>query len=195
MFGMKSTKIYCWYMLYRMYLFFNYVSFFLQYRYFLNTCGKGSYALKSDIINPGYIDFGRNVKIKRGGRIECIQEYAGILYNPSLVFNDDISIEQNFHVTCTNNIEIGRGCMISYNVGIQDSDHSFESVETDYKQQKLAVQSVKIGENCFIGAGSIILAGTELGANCVVGANSVVRGVFPRNCIIAGNPGKLVRRI
>lgn len=182
-------------MLFKMHLYFNYVLFILQYRYYLKSCGKGSYALNSDIINPRYINFGRNVKIKRGARIECIQEYAGIFYNPSLKFYDDISIEQNFHVTCTNNIEIGRGCMISYNVGIQDSDHSFESAGLDYKLQELEVQSVRIGENCFIGAGSVILAGTELGANCVVGANSIVRGVFPRNSMIAGNPGKLIKRI
>ena len=42
---------------------------------------------------------------------------------------------------------------------------------------------------------SIILKGTVLGKNVVVGAGSVVHGIFPDNCIIAGNPAKVIKFI
>lgn len=41
----------------------------------------------------------------------------------------------------------------------------------------------------------IILKGTKIGNNVVVGAGSVVNGSFPDNCIIAGNPAKIVKQI
>lgn len=50
-----------------------------------------------------------------------------------------------------------------------------------------------IGKNCFIGCNSIILKGTVLGDGCVVGAGAVVCGKFEDNCVIAGNPAKVIR--
>ena len=51
-----------------------------------------------------------------------------------------------------------------------------------------------IGENCFIGSGAIIQAGTVLGDHCVVRANSVVRGTFQFGSVIVGVPGKIVKK-
>ncbi len=49
-----------------------------------------------------------------------------------------------------------------------------------------------IGNNVFIGEGCIILLNTIIGDNCIVGAGSVVRGRFPDNSIIMGNPAKVI---
>ncbi len=54
---------------------------------------------------------------------------------------------------------------------------------------------VHIGKNCFLGCNSIILKGTVLGDGCVVGAGAVVAGKFENNCIIAGNPAKVIKRL
>jgi acetyltransferase-like isoleucine patch superfamily enzyme len=51
----------------------------------------------------------------------------------------------------------------------------------------------RIGQNCFIGARSIILPGVEIGDNCVVGTGSVVTKNVPANCIVAGNPARIIR--
>lgn len=40
---------------------------------------------------------------------------------------------------------------------------------------------------------SIILKGTVIGNNCVIGAGSVVHGKFEDNCVIAGNPAKVIK--
>lgn len=50
-----------------------------------------------------------------------------------------------------------------------------------------------IGERCFIGANAIILPGVRIGNQCVVGAGSVVTRDVPCNCIVAGNPAKIIR--
>jgi len=54
---------------------------------------------------------------------------------------------------------------------------------------------IKIGNNVFVGTNCIILYGTTIGDNCIVGAGSVVRGQYPENSVIVGNPAKVVTRI
>jgi acetyltransferase-like isoleucine patch superfamily enzyme len=53
---------------------------------------------------------------------------------------------------------------------------------------------IKIGNNVFIGTNSIILLNTTIGNNCIVGAGSVVRGQFPDDSVIIGNPAKVIMR-
>lgn len=52
--------------------------------------------------------------------------------------------------------------------------------------------TIKIGSNVFIGNNCTILPGTTVGDNCIIGAGSVVRGSFPENSVIVGNPSKVV---
>lgn len=59
----------------------------------------------------------------------------------------------------------------------------------------IPAKEIHIGKNCFIGCNSIILKGTVLGSGCVVGAGAVVSGKFEDNCVIAGNPARVIRRL
>lgn len=54
------------------------------------------------------------------------------------------------------------------------------------------VGPIKVGDNCFIGFGATLLYGTQLGDGCIVGAGALVRGTFPPNSVIAGNPAKTI---
>lgn len=49
-----------------------------------------------------------------------------------------------------------------------------------------------IGNNVFIGAGSIILPGARIGNNVIIGAGTVVKGAIPDNSVVVGNPGRVV---
>ena len=51
----------------------------------------------------------------------------------------------------------------------------------------------RVGENCFIGARSLIMPGVTIGDHCIVGAGSVVTKDVPSGCIVAGNPAKILR--
>jgi acetyltransferase-like isoleucine patch superfamily enzyme len=51
---------------------------------------------------------------------------------------------------------------------------------------------INIGNNVFIGINSIVLLNTTIGNNCIIGAGSVVRGTFPDNSVIVGNPAKVI---
>lgn len=53
---------------------------------------------------------------------------------------------------------------------------------------------IKIGNNVFIGINSIILLNTSIGDNCIIGAGSVVRGQFPDDSVIVGNPAQVIMK-
>lgn len=131
--------------------------------------------------------FGRKVRIYPHARIEAFPAAR-------LIIGSDVSIGQNIHIICANEIRIGSKTTISANVYIADVDHTFDNVTEHVMQQPLHISSTYIGENSFIGYGSVILPGTRLGKSCVVGANSVVKGNFPDYCMLAGSPAKIIKR-
>jgi acetyltransferase-like isoleucine patch superfamily enzyme len=53
-------------------------------------------------------------------------------------------------------------------------------------------RDVHIGDNCFIGAHSIILPGVTIGDSCIVAAASVVARDVPAGSLVAGNPARIV---
>lgn len=94
-------------------------------------------------------------------------------------------------------ITIGDHTMIGGNVKILDNDFHPIEAEARIRDDKdmIRAKEIRIGNNCFIGCNSIILKGTVLGDNCVVGAGAVVSGQFEDNCVIAGNPAVVVKKI
>ncbi len=54
------------------------------------------------------------------------------------------------------------------------------------------IAKVTIGNNVFIGAGSIVLPGVKIGDNVIVGAGSVVANDIPSNSVAAGNPCRVM---
>lgn len=52
-----------------------------------------------------------------------------------------------------------------------------------------------IQKNAVVGAGAIILAGLQVGENCLVGAGSVVTEDVPADCVVAGNPAKVIKKV
>lgn len=101
-------------------------------------------------------------------------------------------------------ITIGENTCIGGNCKILDND--FHPIEAEQRNALLRdekggdsdlvpARPIKIGKNCFIGCNSIILKGTQLGDGCVVGAGAVVSGKFEDNCVIAGNPARVIKKL
>lgn len=94
-------------------------------------------------------------------------------------------------------ITIGDNTLIGGNVKILDNDFHPLEVEARNIDNKDMIRSkeVIIGKDCFIGCNSIILKGSKIGDGTVVGAGSVVSGNYPGNCVIAGNPAKVIKEL
>lgn len=135
------------------------------------------------------ITFGKKVRIYPGMRAEISGK------NGKINIGNNVSIGQNFHVVSNEkDLNIGNNVVISGNVFISNCDHSYDNIEESLFNQPLKNKETKIGDNCFIGYGAVILAGTILSNNCIVGANSVVKGIFPSNTVIAGAPARIIKK-
>jgi acetyltransferase-like isoleucine patch superfamily enzyme len=152
----------------------------------------GSFGFPSYIGKPAFLMgirkafLGKKIRIFPGLRLEV---HGG----GHLVIGDNISLGQNFHVTCKSKVVIGQGTVISGNVMMTDIDHQYDNVGVPILEQGHIVKPTHIGKNCFIGFGACIQAGTTLGDHCIVGANSVVRGNFESGSVIAGAPARILK--
>lgn len=87
-------------------------------------------------------------------------------------------------------VSIGNHTTISTNVTLLTHDYSSHLV---IKGSSSLFGRITIGDNCFIGANSIIMYGVTLGNNVIVGSGSVVTKSFMQeNIIIAGNPARVI---
>jgi acetyltransferase-like isoleucine patch superfamily enzyme len=94
-------------------------------------------------------------------------------------------------VSIEDNVFIGHGVMF-----INDSyprataaDGKLQT-EADWKVERTVIKS-----GASVGSGSTILSNITIGENAIVGAGSVVTKDVPPNCIVAGNPAKVLRYI
>lgn len=134
------------------------------------------------------VELGNKVRIYPGLRLETIGE------DSSIIIEDNVAIGQNFHIISKGKLIIKKNTTISGNVFITNIDHDYKEIDKHILEQPYLVKDTIIGENCFIGYGVAIQAGTILGKQCIVGANSVVRGEFPDYCVIVGAPARIVKK-
>ncbi|RCV54410.1 acyltransferase [Marinitenerispora sediminis] len=114
---------------------------------------------------------------------------------PLLRIGDGCAIGRGSHVVAHASIEVGDFVYTGPHVYITDQNHSYRDTETPVGLQWPADDPVRIGPGTWIGANAVILPGVRLGRNCVVAAGSVVRpGEYPDHSVIAGVPGRVVRR-
>ena len=95
-------------------------------------------------------------------------------------------------------LEIGERCLIGADVMVSDTD--FHAIEPEGRNTNadwalIRSRKVRIGNDVFIGARSVILKGVEIGDGAVIGAGSVVTRSIPARTIAAGNPARCLREI
>jgi acetyltransferase-like isoleucine patch superfamily enzyme len=167
--------------------------------------GEGFYCESAQVFRfmrnkaPHALRFGRHVS--------C---YAGCSFSlgaNGTALVGDFTLLNGALVMAEERIEIGSHCLISWNVGIADSDfHPLEPAQRlidahalapFYKDRpprpKLETRPVKIADNVWIGMNAVILKGVTIGENSVVAAGSVVVKSVPANTVVAGNPAVAVK--
>lgn len=111
----------------------------------------------------------------------------------------NIEIGENFYANygCTildvNKVKIGDNALLAPNVQIYTATHPTDPIERLKGLEN--AKSILIGNNVWIGGGTIICPGVKIGDNVTIGAGSVVTKDLPDNVIAAGNPCRVIKRI
>jgi len=89
-------------------------------------------------------------------------------------------------------IEIGDDVQITYGVTMLTHGYEWSVIKRVHGEILGSAGKVKIGNNVFIGINTTILKGVTVGNNVIIGANSVINRDIPDNCVVAGNPARVV---
>ncbi|MBN1898909.1 MAG: acyltransferase [Spirochaetes bacterium] len=164
------------------------------YGLFLKKCGSGCLIEKPVKITPHCISLENNVLIMKDCRLEGVSYYEGKRYHPEIIIKNNVSIQQDMHLTCANRIVIGNNVAIAANVTITDINHPYHNINIPVERHHLEVKSVEIGDDSKIYNNVVILPGVRIGKHCVIGANSVVATNIPDFSVAAGTPARVIRR-
>lgn len=96
------------------------------------------------------------------------------------------------YVHAHSNIVIGNNCVLAAGISIIDSNgHQLYSKNRTVGHD--TPKPIIIGNNVWVGLNAVILKDTTIGDNSVVAAGSVLKGHYPKNSLIQGNPAVVVK--
>ncbi|HLO50987.1 MAG TPA: sugar O-acetyltransferase [Kamptonema sp.] len=130
----------------------------------------GSVGEKIEIEPPFYCDYGSNINIGNG----FYMNFGGVILD-------------------CNQVNIGDNLLCGPNVQIYTAYHPTDP-EIRLSGKELAAP-IYIGNNVWIGGGSIICPGVTIGDNTTIGAGSVVVKDIPANVVAVGNPCRVIRHL
>lgn len=124
------------------------------------------YFIKYHHIDKNIVDTYRKNGVKIGENVQLL--------------NSHLDWNHGFLISIGNNVTITNATILTHDA----STHIF------FGYSKIG--AVTIGDNVFIGYGSIILPGITIGNNCIIGAGSIVTKDIPEGSVAAGNPAKVI---
>lgn len=132
------------------------------------------------------IAIGANTRLGRQTRLDT--GFGGRIHIGSGTLIDD-----HCFITAQSSIEIGTNVLMAAYCFVTDFNHTFSDTDSPINKQGYVRKPVKIGNNVWIGAHSIILPGVNIGDGAVIGAGSVVTHSVKPFTVVAGNPARLIR--
>ncbi len=114
-------------------------------------------------------------------------------YGYNIEIGENFYANHNLIILDAAKVEIGDNVFIAPNCNIYTASHPIDIIQRN-KGLEYA-NPVKIGNNVWIGGNVTILPGVKIGDNCTIGAGSVVTKDIPANSIAYGNPCKVARKI
>ena len=129
--------------------------------------------------------------------------------NSQFAIGEDGYIGEGTRIWCSNKIIIGDRVLIAHNVNIFDTtthpiDKNIRFIHENAvkdnglpkeKYDSIGEAPIKIEDDVWIGCNAIILKGVTIGEGSIVSLGSVVTKDIPPNCMVAGNPAKVIKKL
>lgn len=161
----------------------------------LNSANSVDDEERANIMQELFGSVGKYVSVGMNFYCEC---------GKHIFLGDKVVINVNCTFLDDNIIRIGSNVLIAPNVQLYTATHPVEAGERfaenwDEHSGDLFFRTkalpITIGNYVWIGGGAIVLPGVTIGDNCVIGAGSVVTKSIPANSVAAGNPCRVIRKL
>jgi acetyltransferase-like isoleucine patch superfamily enzyme len=142
---------------------------------------------------PGGLEIGEKSWIMTGCRLHVFNyrgiEHAGIRIGRRTFIGEGSIVRGQGGVAVGDNVLFGPRVMVLA------VNHVFTDPERPIMDQGITAQGIRIEDNCWIGAGAIILDGVTVGRGACVGAGAVVTHSIPPHSLAVGVPARVVRNL
>lgn len=114
--------------------------------------------------------------------IDLNRKYLNKVWGMNIESGSIISFKAILDKTNPNGINIGKYTYIARGACVLSHDYVNREKKSTY-----------IGDCCFVGMNAIVMPGIRIGDGSIIAANTVVLNDVPKNSLVAGNPGKVVK--
>ncbi len=139
------------------------------------------------------IVFGRRCTVGRFATVRPTNKWLGEL-GEGLHVGDHSNIGPYSFIGCSGYIEIGSRVLMGPRVTILAENHRHRRTDIPIKDQGVERSFVRIEDDCWLGAGCIVVAGVTIGRGAIVAAGSVVTRDVEPYTVVAGSPARQIRR-
>jgi acetyltransferase-like isoleucine patch superfamily enzyme len=115
--------------------------------------------------------------------------------NGKIIFGNRVNIGDYSTIRASRaTVEIGSNTMLGQYVKLLSTNHAYKIKDKFIYEQDIDLNKIgiKIGNDCWLGAGCIVLPGVTIGDGVVVGAHAVVTKNIPDYAVVVGNPAKII---
>lgn len=143
----------------------------------------------SKFVNPSKICFQGKANL---GRSTFFNADGG-----SIVIGKNFSANNNCHINASvgGEIKIGNDVLIGPNVVLRTANHNFKLKNKPINKQGHNYSDIRIDNNVWIGANSVILSGVNIGERAIIAAGAVVNKDVASNSIVGGVPAREIKKI
>lgn len=154
--------------------------------------GKGTVIVSPRIFNPRDIYIGEKCLLSHFVWLATLSK--GNKDNAKLQIGNRVRVGRFSEIFAVQSVVIEDGVIMAENTYISDNTHSYGDIEEYICDQPIEhIGDVVIGNGSWIGRNACII-GCKIGKNCVIGAYSLVNKDIPDNCVVVGNPARIIKR-
>lgn len=135
---------------------------------------------------------GDRVTIGKFAIIRPVNAYGSDI-GVGLKIGNNSSIGPYSYIGCSGLIEIGNNVIMSPRVSIYAENHLYAGLDQPIMKQGVKREFVRIEDDCWIAANTVILSGVTIGKGSVIAAGSVVNKDVPPYSVVAGVPAKVIK--
>jgi len=121
--------------------------------------------------------------------------YEGVIFDaPQMMdIGDNVSINPNCYLA--GEITIGNNVSIAHTTAFHSYNHTWDNLELTIRENPLYTKRIYVENDVWLGCNCVVLSGVTIQERVVVAAGTIVNKSVESNSIIAGNPGKIIKKI